>query len=903
MVRRREEGYLARIVKNSLFALALVIVLFAVSVVPVTATDGDVNVNPDAIHNDPGFSSPFGIAVAPDGSLVVADYGLGVIVRVNPITGNRSIVSDASTGSGAGILLPYSIAVEADGSIVVADIGLEAILRVNPINGDRTILSDVSTGILEQLPALPPASYRQPTQTGSPPQEMLPDLSLQQLEEARNLYPPFITQGLLTGSIPAPDGFDDCVSVSLGQERLKALRSGAAIPTGMENDITAACLLELGTSPQSLGTQFPAPPGGPDDSLPGLQAAVEVSEVDSNYRVAQGNLSGWFTSGQEADIMLSGFDFDNSGGPLSFNHPKGIASDGVRLLLVDGNNNRVLIWNNLPVGNTSPDVVLGQPDFTSNSPGTGRHQMNWPVGVSTDGTRVVVADTYNDRILIWTQFPTSNATPADIVLDGWVDSIPFGQPSKTCFGWPWGVWTDGEKLVISSTQGSYVLIWNTFPFQDNQPADVYLGGGGDMGTPRTITSNGKCLIVGDHNAKNTGQSIGNFFWSTFPVKDDEPYDFFSPDPLDFRGAWMTGDFTPDGRLLMLGSTLHIWDTFPTSATDLPTVSISDFKFTGGDGASLAIAGEKIYVSMYNGNRVVVYNSIPTKPSEKPDFALGSPDIYTNTLDTRYSITNGVPATDGKSLFVSSDFDCKLYVWKQLPDQSGVYPDVVYTLPEPPWDNVLWNDTLVLAGRDTVFIWRELPLDGQLPDAILRGGIGGILFQDLKGVAMDDRYFYLSDTDANKVYVWNGIPDVDTPPQFSISVDGPWRLSSDGDYLAVTSIFNHAIYLYKVADLSANAQAFSVGGRGTFNLPQNAIVAQGRLFVGDTGFNRVQIWRDLTEAINGRNPDVILGKGGPDSSPLALRDALFWPAGLAFDGSYLWVGEFKFSFRLLRFSVR
>ena len=759
---------------------------------------------------------------------------------------------------------------------------------------------------LEQPPAPPPVSYPQPTHPASPPQEIVPDLP-QQPEEARKLYPPHITQGLLTGAILAPDGFDDCVSVSLGQARLKALCSGAAIPTGIENDMAATCLLKFDIPPESLVSQFPTAPdlgnSPPGVVTQGPHGALEVSKVDSNYRVTQGNPSGWFTSGQEADIMLSGFDFDNSGGPLSFNHPKGIASDGVRLLLVDGNNNRVLIWNNLPTGNTPPDVVLGQPDFTSNSPGTGRHQMNWPVGVSTDGTRVVVADTYNDRILIWTQFPTSNATPANIVLDGRADSIPFGQPSKTCFAWPWGVWTDGEKLVISSTGGSYVLIWNTFPFQDNQPADVYLTGGGDMGTPRTITSNGECLIVGDHNAKNTGQSIGNFFWSTFPVKDDEPYDFFSPDPLDFRGAWMTGDFSPDGRLLMLGSTLHIWETFPASARDLPTVSISDFKFAGGDGASLAIAGEKIYVSMYNGNRVVVYNSIPTKSSEKPDFALGSPDIYTNTLDTRYSITNGVPATDGKSLFVSSDFDCKLYVWKQLPDQSGAYPDAVYTLPEPPWDNVLWNDTLVLAGRDTVFMWRELPLDGQLPDAILRGGIGGILFQDLKGVAMDDRYFYLSDTDANKVYVWNGIPDPDTPPQFSISVDGPWRLSSDGDYLAVTSIFNHAIYLYKVADLSANAQAFSVGGRGTFNLPQNAIVAQGRLFVGDTGFNRVQIWRDLTEAINGRNPDVILGKGGPDSSPLALKDSLFWPAGLAFDGSYLWVGEFKFSFRLLRFSVR
>ena len=116
--------------------------------------------------------------------------------------------------------------------------------------------------------------------------------------------------------------------------------------------------------------------------------------------------------------MLSGIDFNNSGGPLLFNHPKGIATDGTHLLLADGNNNRVLIWNSLPIGNTPPDVVLGQPDFIQNYPGTGRHQMNWPVSVATDGRHVVVADTYNDRILIWNQLPKTNATPADIVLDG-----------------------------------------------------------------------------------------------------------------------------------------------------------------------------------------------------------------------------------------------------------------------------------------------------------------------------------------------------------------------------------------------------------------------------------------------------------------------------------------------------
>lgn len=51
----------------------------------------------------------------------------------------------------------------------------------------------------------------------------------------------------------------------------------------------------------------------------------------------------WFQTGQNADLVLSGVDFNNTGGPLLFNHPSGIASDGTRFLLCDRFNNRVLI--------------------------------------------------------------------------------------------------------------------------------------------------------------------------------------------------------------------------------------------------------------------------------------------------------------------------------------------------------------------------------------------------------------------------------------------------------------------------------------------------------------------------------------------------------------------------------
>ncbi len=137
-----------------------------------------------------------------------------------------------------------------------------------------------------------------------------------------------------------------------------------------------------------------------------------------NYKYVKEKPTGWFETGQDADIMLSGIDFNNTGGALLFNHPKGIASDGKRLILSDTYNNRVLIWNNMPMRNQEPDLVLGQKNFITNNPGNGLGNLNWPVDVATDGNRVLVADSYNHRILIWDSFPSVNGQEADIVLQG-----------------------------------------------------------------------------------------------------------------------------------------------------------------------------------------------------------------------------------------------------------------------------------------------------------------------------------------------------------------------------------------------------------------------------------------------------------------------------------------------------
>jgi hypothetical protein len=644
--------------------------------------------------------------------------------------------------------------------------------------------------------------------------------------------------------------------------------------------------------------------------------SIGVSFVNTTYRIALSNRSGWLSTGQPAEIMLSGIDFNNTGGPLLFNHPAGIATDGQHLLVTDRDNNRILIWNTIPTSNSPPDLVLGQKNFYANNPGHGLDGLNWPTQISTGGGKVVVADSYNNRILIWNTFPTQNDQPADLAL------VDQGDQNKLAsINWPWGVWTDGTKLIVSSTGNSLVLIWNTFPTQNNQSADIYLTASGKFGTPRTITSDGAHLLVGDHNAKVSSPDVsGTFVWNTFPTENDQPYSYFAAAASAWGAmvgfSWARGVILLGGRTILVGEGLYIFNSFPQNSSVTPDVVSSGAEgtsFSGGDGSDVAVAGTRLFLALYNPNKIVVFNSIPTSQYALPDFVIGAPDLSVNTLDANCFFTNPVPATDGKSLFVASDFDCKLYVYRHLPDRSNAYPDIVYDfrgINFAPWSISLYNGTLALAGKQDVYIWTEAPLDGQLPNIHFSGGIGNATFQDLKGVAQDSKRFYLADEAAGKIYVWNGIPaNNSVNPTFVLPSDQPARISSDGEYLVDAATYSNpggSIRIYDLSKLTAESQPVTLWNQGMFNLPEDAIVTQGHLFVADTVANRVLVWNSITSAMNGSSADVVLGCTGDTSTrrddPEIGKSSLFWPAGIAFDGSYLWVGEFKFSGRLLRFGV-
>ena len=223
------------------------------------------------------------------------------------------------------------------------------------------------------------------------------------------------------------------------------------------------------------------------------------------------------------------------------------------------------------------------------------------------------------------------------------------------------------------------------------------------------------------------------------------------------------------------------------------------------------------------------------------------------------------------------------------------------------------------GRSALYIWNQLPLDGELPNSTL--ALNGYDLGKISGMTYDGKYLYLADTQANAIYVWDGLPQSpDTPPAFTLNAESPIRIYSDGKYLTAMLKMNHEVGIYRVDELTASSSPVLVSNpngfgltfganqpnvdHGAFNMASSAITANGHLFVADANNNRVLVWQSVESAMAGAPFDLILGEDdASDRVPEIGADKLFWPTRLAFDGSYLWVGEFKFSERLVRFSVK
>jgi len=130
--------------------------------------------------------------------------------------------------------------------------------------------------------------------------------------------------------------------------------------------------------------------------------------------------------------------------------------------------------------------VLGQQDENSTARNSDDNlsasSLHYPSGLWSNGEKLIVADAWNHRVLIWHELPKHSGQAADVVIgqrdfnsnEPNVDGLNSPCSSQSLY-WPYGVHSDGEQLWIADTGNRRVLYFSTIPTHNFESADQVLG--------------------------------------------------------------------------------------------------------------------------------------------------------------------------------------------------------------------------------------------------------------------------------------------------------------------------------------------------------------------------------------------------------------------------------------------
>jgi sugar lactone lactonase YvrE len=134
---------------------------------------------------------------------------------------------------------------------------------------------------------------------------------------------------------------------------------------------------------------------------------------------------------------------DGTGAAASFNGPIGITTDGTHLYVADSNSHRI---RKIVIA-TGVVTTLAGNRFFGSVDGTGAAASFYvPYGITTDGTHLYVADTFNNKIR-----KIEIATGAVTTLAGAASGDVDGTGAAASFNRPQDITTDGTHLYVADT--------------------------------------------------------------------------------------------------------------------------------------------------------------------------------------------------------------------------------------------------------------------------------------------------------------------------------------------------------------------------------------------------------------------------------------------------------------------
>jgi len=603
--------------------------------------------------------------------------------------------------------------------------------------------------------------------------------------------------------------------------------------------------------------------------------------------------------------------------------PADVAVAGEALAVADRGNNRVLLYRATKIAGNGPPaiVVLGQADAVSYVPNLDQQtpsaaRLSGPAGVALDGTHLIVADTENHRVLIWNTVPTTNGTPADLVLGqadftdrrpnrgrGDTDGDGFSDAGPDGFFYPMGVTSDGVSLFVADRMNHRVLGWSSFPTTNGTSADIVIGQA-DFVSLKANAGNGAYVFAANGLNLPTGATlVGTSLW----VADTE-----------------------NNRLVR-------WDTVTTTPTpgavigqaSLTTVSNPNYQLPGAtnvgfsSGATItaassvvrpravAIAGGVLYATEMDSNRVHMFDSTLLTPLGELGQAadgVGTPNTNGVTASTM-SLPLGV-ASDGSNLWVADSGNHRVLAFgvgttpttgtaatlavgqvTLLTNGFNQSSTAANGATSQPHGLAIADDRLYIAdtGNSRVLVMKAPVVAGDQPVAVygqpngtlaLRnsgGSPSASTLNEPRGVFTDGTRVVIADTANHRVLVYGSTKSTSATlvlgqPNFSSNapnsggpsastMQAPTGSYSDGTSLWVADSGNHRVLVWKTfptkngqaADFVLGQSSFAavLGNRGSsdasatsLSFPSDVHVVDGTLYVADSGNNRVVFYSRL-----------------------------------------------------------
>ncbi|MDB5181946.1 MAG: putative haloacid dehalogenase-like hydrolase family protein, partial [Candidatus Saccharibacteria bacterium] len=314
-------------------------------------------------------------------------------------------------------------------------------------------------------------------------------------------------------------------------------------------------------------------------------------------------------------IGASNFTTTNANGTVSNTQmlsPAGVAFSGsggtLKIYIADRDFNRVLIFNQITTDGQGAVNVLGQGTFIESSAALSQNGMASPAGLHYSGAGYLyVADSSNNRVLVWTSPITGNGQNANLVLgQTWFYSNGSGASSST-FNRPADiVVTTNGNTYVSDSNNNRVLVWNTAITTSGQAANLVLGQSSFSGTsqgatptrenyPLGLAAAGSYLYISD---SQNNRVIG--YASTVSSSGQS-------------ASFVLGQLSSDGSVDFYGNTFN--NPQNTGLNNPTSVAIDT-------------ANHLLFASDTNNNRVLVYtlNAANQLLDFGADYVLGQPNF-------------------------------------------------------------------------------------------------------------------------------------------------------------------------------------------------------------------------------------------------------------------------------------